>query len=206
MAEENIVSIRNLAGAEAGTPLRKFYGVLDSYYPDERQFGTFVVLNFKDVEVVESTEPYNFPIATISIKLSNRKNSSWGVFAQSLAELLPPDQDIKDCVGKRMGLYMEEGHVFGKDRATGEDMVGSVWHCFEVEGAASAGVSAADRAKELLDGKTKAEFNKAAYADPIIRKDVALQRAITDKSFINSLVQTGEFVEDENGVFHKAGK
>ena len=215
---DDIVSVRGLVDSEFGTPLRRFYGVLDSYYPEEQKFGTVVVLHFKDVEVADfedgrpgSVEPYNFPIATISIKLSNKKKSGWGVFGDSLAELLPPDQDIKDCVGKRMGLFMEEGHVYGQDRQTGDDLVGNPWHAFELEGRAvspsgAAMPTAKDRAKELLTekgGKTRAEFNKAAYADPLIRKDTALQRSITDKSFINSLVQLGEVAEDENGVFQR---
>jgi len=201
---DELVSVRGLTDSEFGTPLREFSGVLDNYYPEDRQFGTVVVLNFKEIEVIRTVEPYNFPIATISIKLSNKKRSGWGIFADSLAELLPEDQDIKDCVGKRMTLEMEEGHVYGQDRTTGDDMVGNPWHAKALEGATATGASvptAKDRAEELLIGKTRAEFNKAAYADPLIRKDTALQRAITDKSFINSLVQLGEIVEDENGVF-----
>lgn len=204
---EDLVSVRGLVDSEfGGTPLRKFTGVLDSYYPEDRTFGTQVILNFKDVEVLESVEPYNFPTATISIKLSNKKNSGWGVFSESVAALLPEDQDIKDCIGKRIGMEMEVGHEYGTDRQTGEPMLGNPWKVFELEGVVAGAkvTTATDRAKELLAGKTRAEFNKAAYADPIIRKDTALQRAITDKSFINSLIQLGEFTEDENGVISKA--
>lgn len=203
MPEDELVSVRGLVELkDFGTPLREFSGVLDSYYPEERKFGTFVVLNFTGAEIIRSVEPYNFPIATISIKLSNTKNSAWGIFSDSLVELLSEDQDIKDCVAKRMTLEMKEGHVYGQDRE-GNDMVGNPWRVTELEGAV-AGVAlttAKDRAKELLIGKNRAEFNKAAYNDPIIRKDTALQRAITDKSFIKSLLQLGEVEEDENGVF-----
>lgn len=204
MTDQDLITVRGLKDSEFGTPLRDFSGTLDSYYPDDRQFGTFVVLNFKDLEVKRSIEPYNFPIATLSIKLSDKKNSAWGIFGESLAPFLKEDEDFKDCIGRRMGLKMEEGHVYGKDRSSGEDMVGNPWKVYELEGAAAAGVTlptAKDRAKELLIGKTRAEFNKAAYADPLIRKDTGLQRSITDKSFINSLAQLGEIVEDENGVF-----
>ena len=203
---DDIVSVRGLVDSEFGTPLREFKGRLQEYYPEESQFGTQVVLNFTDVEAIRTVEPYVFPIASIRIKLSNKKRSGWGIFGDSLAELLQPDLDIKDCINKMMHLEMEEGHIYGQDRNTGEDLVGNPWKVVELEGAvAGAGgvalPTAADRAKELLIGKTRAEFNKAAYADPIIRKDTALQRAITDKSFINSLVQLKEIVEDENGVF-----
>lgn len=204
---DDIISVRGLVDSEFGTPLREFKGRLKEYYPEDSQYGTQVILNFTDIEVVRSAEPYNFPIATLRIKLSNKKRSGWGIFGDSLAELLPPDQDIKDCVGKMMTLVMEEGHVYGQDRNTGEDLIGNPWKVIELEGALAAGgvalPTAANRALELLIGKTRAEFNKAAYADPIIRKDTALQRAITDKSFINAQVQLGAVVEDENGVFQK---
>jgi hypothetical protein len=204
------VSVRGLVDSDMGTPLREFKGKLDSYYPETRQFGTVVVLNYKDVEVIKAIEPYNFPIATLAIKLSNRKKSGWGIFGDSLALLLPPDQDIKDCVGKVMRLrMMEEGFEYGQDRNTGEKMIGYPWQVKELEGTSTsvggAIQSTKDIAKSLLIGKTRAEFNKAAYSHPEIRKDVPLQRSITDKSFINALVQLGEVVEDENGVF-QAGK
>jgi len=211
MAEQDLVSVRNLVDSEFGTPLRKFYGILDSYYPDKGTYGNRVVLNFKDVEVLEVAEGqvYEFPIAQIPIKHSNRKNSAWGVFGDSLIKCIPEDQDIKDCLNKRMGLEMELGHVYGTDRATGEELTGNPWTVFEVEGAVAAGAattSATEQAKSLLDGKTLAEFNKIAYADPIIRKDVDLQRAITDKSFVKAMVATGEFTKDDSDVYHQVAK
>jgi len=203
--EKELISVRGLQDSEyGGTPLRKFRGILDSYNPDDRKFGTFIVLNFKDLSDVEAVEPYNFPIAQIAIKYSNKKNSAWGVFGDSLALLLPDDEDIKDTVGKRYGMEMEIGHIYGQDKE-GKDMLGNPWKVFELEGAVAGEkkVTAKDEALRLLIGRTRAEFNKEAYADPIIRKDTALQRAITDKSFVNSLLQLGTVEEDENGIFRK---
>jgi len=81
-----------------------------------------------------------------------------------------------------------------------------VWIVAGMEGATGgvqedSGGSAADWAEEHLVGLTRAQFNKWAFADPKVRKDVALQRSISDKSFVNSLVQLGKVVEDEDGVF-----
>ncbi|KKM75575.1 hypothetical protein LCGC14_1388800, partial [marine sediment metagenome] len=66
---------------------------------------------------------------------------------------------------------------------------------------ATGGTSAADHAAANLVGKNRGQFNKWAFADPLIRKDTALQRSITDKSFINSLLQLGKVFEDGDGVF-----
>ena len=200
---DDLISVRNLTDSTFGTPLREFKGKLENYYPEEQKYGTMVQLNFKDVEVINSVEPYNFPTAIISIKLSSKKRSGWGILGDSLAKLLGPDEDIKDTLQKEWHMKMREGYIYGQDKNTGEDMVGNPWECIELEGATGATTlqSAADRARELIPGKTRAEFNKAAYADPIIRKDSTLQRAITNKSFIAGLLTTGAIVEDENGVF-----
>jgi len=202
----DLISVRNLVDQDFGTPLREFKGTLDGYNPEERQFGTFVVLNFKDIEVIESVEPYEFPTAIISIKHSNKKRSGWGILSDSLAQFLASDEDIKDAIGKEWHLKMKVGHIYGQDRNTKEDMVGNPWQCIGIDGAGAAGGAGSlptgkARAIELLIGKTRAEFNKVAYADPIIRKDPELQRSITNKSFIAAILLSGEMVEDENGVF-----
>lgn len=136
MADEKIPSVRGLIESDIG-PLRRFYGVLDSCPQEEKKYdegtpnerkSTQISLNFKDLEVVESVEPYNFPIYTVQFTLSNRKKSKYGVFGVSLANILdlglteaqkdptspeyvkPTDRpDLADCIGKRMGLVMADG-------------------------------------------------------------------------------------------------
>lgn len=216
MPNGELVSVRNLVDTDFGTPLRKFYGVLANYMtePATGYEGTRVNLNFSDVEVLQAIEPYNFPTAIINIGLSNKKKSKWGYFGTSLGKLIPTTEDIKNQMGRRMGLIFCDGQegrpepkpIWNRDR--GEEVLNPVWEVFEVAGVvAGAGAkSAIEKAKELLDGKTRADFNKAAYADPIIRADDKFQRTITDKSFINSMVQIGEFTEDGEGVFHSTTK
>lgn len=81
----------------------------------------------------------------------------------------------------------------------------AVWVVTEVDGSvgevSSGEASAAEWAKQNLVGKTRIQFNKWAFADGRVRKDKELQRSITDKSFINSLMQLGRIIEDEEGVF-----
>lgn len=212
---EEILSVRNLKSGNK-TPLREFTGILDGITPGE--FGK-KDLNFKEVEVVESIEPYNFPTATLSIKYSNRLDSGWGIFGESLVKFLGEDEDVKDTYGLRFHMKMEEGHEYsGKDKETGKPFVGDVWRVVELEGhetsEAPANEKAAPgkpavkanaamaRAIELLDGKTLAEFNKAAYADPIIRKDVAFQKTISDKSFVKQVMADGLFTKDKTDTYH----
>ena len=61
----------------------------------------------------------------------------------------------------------------------------------------------------LLDGKTLADFNKAALDNPIIRSDTALLQSISlpptaATSFANTMTTGGKFSKDEaTGIFTK---
>jgi hypothetical protein len=222
---DDLVSVRGLVDSDFDNPLREFTGTFDGYdtAPASGYSGTRVDLKFLDIEDVVTAPGfvYNLPTAVINLGLSNKNKSKWGYLGNSLAEFLLSDEDIKDCKGRRMRLRFCDGQdnrpapkpIWNKDADPTEypdKMVPTpVWVVTELEGAAapaageSSGASAADHAEENLIGKTRAQFNKWAFADPKIRKDTALQRSITDKSFINSLIQLGRIAEDSDGVFQK---
>jgi len=135
MADESFPSVRGLVDSDIG-PLRRFTGILDSapgedqvWNPGTPNARTSVrrSINFKDIEVLEAIEPYQFPIYTVLLTESNRKKSRWGVFGTSLTGILdmqyteaqldpsspehikPSDRmDLKDCFGKRLGLVMAD--------------------------------------------------------------------------------------------------
>ncbi len=252
MAEEGMVTTRGLIDADIG-PLRRFTGILDSM-PDEKQtYGEGelaretkrVSINCKDVDVKEAVEPYHFPIYTITVSLSTRKKSRWGVLSegtpndrtvgfnnvadqQYTAEQLDPSNanfiqpkdrmDMKkDCIGKRLGFVMTDGKdgrpesmdLF--DGRSNTDRPTPAWTVYEIEGvgvAGGQGTSAMDLAMSMLDGKTLAEFNAAALANPVVRNDTALLQSISKPptapdSFANTMVTAGKFTQEESGVFHK---
>lgn len=119
------VSIRGLIEG-GGTPLRRFKGKLADYNtePATGYDGTRVNLMFgPDIEVLQSTEPYNLPTAVINLGLSNKKRSKWGYFSDSLAKFLPAEEDLKDCVGKVVGLVFTDGL---DDRPSPEDT--KIWN------------------------------------------------------------------------------
>ena len=132
---DELPSVRGLIDSDMG-PLRRFTAVLDSMPRETKTYGegenarnsVRISLNYKQLEVIEAIEPYQFPITTIVLTLSNRKKSKYGVFGMSLAEILdqqyseaqrdpsspeyvkPSDrQDLKDCIEKRMGLVLADG-------------------------------------------------------------------------------------------------
>jgi len=251
MAEESFPSVRGLVDSDIG-PLRRFTGVLDSIpgeeqvwdegTPNERK-SVRRSLNFKDLEVVEAVEPYQFPIYTITLTESNRKKSRWGVLGTSLTDILdtqyseaqldpsspeyikPSDRmDLKDCIGKRLGLVMADGedgrppkHDLFDGRARdeehprGQDVPTPTWEVYMVEGigvAGGGGMSPMDKAMELLDGRTLSEFNSAALANELIRSDVSLLTSIgmpasAPNSFTNTMLAAKKFIKGEDEVFHK---
>ena len=133
VTNSNMISVRNLVESDLGTPLRKFTGILDSITKDDKVAASgnkysVASWNFKDVEPIETTEPYNFPIATITYMLSNKKKSQFGILADSAAvildmqytkEQLDPSNpafihpskraDVDTAIGKRFGLVMQDG-------------------------------------------------------------------------------------------------
>lgn len=133
---EQLPSARGLIDTDSG-PLRRFTGVLDSFPGEPQTYNEGQAnerksmqrsYNFKDLEVVEAVEPYQFPIYTIKVTESNRKKSRYGILSTSLTDILdqtltdeqkdpsspsfvpPKDRlDWKDCIGKRMGLVLADG-------------------------------------------------------------------------------------------------
>ena len=203
--EQPEVTIR---GLEGGTPLREFIGVLDSYQRDVRAYEgvdrTRVTLNFRDVEVIESTEPYIFPVAQISIPES--KGGMWRIFGSSLVKLLTDDEDIKDAVGRRLRMKLTPGHSMGKDRnpnsdTFGQEIIRDCWEVQEIVGAPKK-VNAIARALELLDGKNLAEFHQVVYADSAIKGDAQLLSSIINATFITAMESTGKVTKDSSGIYH----
>ena len=220
MVEDALISIRGLIEG-GGTPLRKFKGKFVEYNsePATGYEGTRVNLDFTEMEVIQSTEPYHLPTAVINLGLSNKKKSKWGYFSDSLALFIPPEEDLKQQIGKVFGMVFTDGldgrpapettMIWNRDsdrEVYPDGMVPTpVFIVYELEGAVAkpeGGIESANDIllKELI-GKTRAEFNKVAFTLDCVRANPALQRAITDKSFITGMASTGKVYEDANGVF-----
>jgi|TARA_Y100000310_G_scaffold345865_1_gene471882 hypothetical protein len=191
-----------------------------------------ISLNVRDIEVLESIEPYHFPIYTIQINQSDRKKSKWGVLGESfniaVDSALTPNQlnpssstyikpqdrmDIPAAIGKKVGFVVADG-IDGRPQPPTlyngrEDAPTAAWMIYLVDGASATGNSSAkDDAIAMLDGKILSDFNSAAMANARIRSDVELLQAISkplsaEDSFANILVATGQFTKDENGVYRK---
>jgi hypothetical protein len=201
-----MVSFRGLQKGFEATPLRHFKGKFGGFEIREvagRFPGTRVDLNFSDIEVILSTEPYQFPIAQISIRYSDRENSAWGIFAQSCTKLLPENLDIGDCVGKVMELLLTPGHKFGFDQESGEEIIRDCWECQSIEGVGEARAgNPMKRALELLDGKIEQDWNQVVFTDPLVKGDATLVNSILQRTFLPAQQQLGIISKDEAEVWH----
>ena len=253
VVEQDLVSVRGLVDSPFDVPYVEFDGVFAGYEtePAKGYDGTRINLNYGELDNVVCVpgQVYNLPTAVINLPLSNAKKSKFGYYGSSLADLEPPDEDLKDWKGQRHHVVLADGQdgrpepksIWSKDAETNYkrsivllaqikeaggdsdaiealkaeleglgviypkgDVPTPVWVVTSVDGASSpSGESIADYAEEHVIGLTRAEFNKWAYSDSKIRKDIAFQRSVTDKSFITSLIQLGRVEENEDGVFQK---
>ena len=65
------------------------------------------------------------------------------------------------------------------------------------------GVTPAQQALNLLDGKTLQEFNQLVFQDPLVKNDPEVQKTIIANTFIPPMEASGMITKDENGVYHK---
>lgn len=219
MTMDKMPSVRGLTegmGGGPGTPLRKFYGTLAAIHRERNEkFNTTIVhMDFTDVQVLAATEVYPFPIATVQVKESNRKNSSWGVFAASLVDCISESEDLINQTGRKLGLEWTPGHDLGfpdknaeaiDEKGTKPNVIIEAWEVFEVAGKTRAGKAktSMEILADILDGKTQADFNKEALAHAAVRNSPDAQKAIMSNAFINGAVQIGQFTKDANGVYHR---
>lgn len=208
--------------------------VQETVTPDQGKPFQQAHFNFTDLTVFASVEPYPHPVATIKMKVTGSKNSPWGIFSATLCDLMTEGEDLGDQIGGvHRWVWIEgrdaegkvaKGHDLGfkdKNWKPAEDEEGKVvqsesdrpnvvsdaWEVMELNGAVRGqqAVSAKDRAIALLDGQTKAQFNKATMTDTLIKGDDEFRATILDGKFIASVLDSGEFILGEDQVYHKTG-
>ncbi|KKL73056.1 hypothetical protein LCGC14_2078760 [marine sediment metagenome] len=211
------------------TPLRRFKGILDELKLDQRVASdgrTYAValFNFKDVEVLESTEPYPFPIAVIGISYkppkSSRGGTKWEALSASLRKLMPENPDPDELKGKRQewaqvefalrsALTDEEGHpvMDGNQKQLWGDVPTLCWTIVSVEGLGSVAEKDEDFNAflvNLADGKTEPKFYEEALTNSQVTARPNIVEAITSRKLLTTLTEMGLITRDAEGILHKA--
>lgn len=236
LSQDQVLAQLKTRGFEEGfqrTPLRDFWGVLDSYGGDMRegQRGAFLVVlyNFKEVEVIESIEPYTSPIAQVEISHSSRAKSRMGYWGESVDKIINtgidpevPQEQVKNqdyLLGKRCHLKLTPGHmIFNVDAK--EERPNDCWTLMEVAGeATSASVTATaapaatpaptapvktatQAALEALDGKTEQEWHQEVFTNSIVKANQSIVNAIIGRTFLPDLETAGVVTKGEDGIYH----
>jgi len=187
-----------------GTPLRKFWGVLQPCGRDRPR----IDLNFTDLEVLLSTPPWVYLTCQIQPNYSPRENSVWGILIKSLEDLKVVD--FQDLIGRRVLMEAEEQYKFFT-AADGTENRGMVWRVAQVEGATQGGGSTApagvtDEAflMDILHGKNKSAFVFESQQTPIGKKSIT--RLMDDTNgFTEEWIARG-LVEMEGDIYYIVGR
>lgn len=198
-----------------GTPLRRFRGVLKEYVSEKRTDETSkreymtIAFNFVDLVVIDSVEPYPFPIASIGIGYSTATDTRWDVLASSIKKLFGLTPALDDLVGKAQEWAYLPCKLSKKLEGEGWTKVPDEgWQVVSLEGldAGSAQQVAQDITEhvlDMLDGKTEQDFYQAFYQDPDVRKHPDLITEATERRLLDTLQTAGRAHRDSAGVWHK---
>ena len=226
----------SLATPVGQSPLQEFIAILDSWEAETRETPSdtpgeaprkyqVITFNFKDLDVIESLEPYPFPIAVLNIGYApptvSRGNTRWEALAGSLRKLTP-DPDLDVLTGKRQTWKMlpaqlrqpvleEDGtpKLDGRLRPIWADADVACWHITEVEGLGSTAESDEefmDFLVEQADGKLPKDWYEALLGDRRVTQgghgDIVT--SITERRILDTLLLAGKLTQDTDGVLHKA--
>ena len=224
----------SLATPVGQSPLQEFSAILESWEAETRESPSdtpgeqprkyqVITFNFKDLDVILSTEPYPFPIAVLSIGYApptqSRGNTRWEAIAGSIRKLTP-DPDLDVLVGNRqtwkmlpatlrMPVLEEDGtpKLDGRLRPLWADADVDCWHIVEVEGLGSAAESDEEFMDFLVDqadGRTEKDWYEALLGDRRVTQRNDIVTAITDRKLLDTMKAAGKLtVDEETGVLHK---
>lgn len=197
------ITVRNLQefGGDQ-SPLMEFKGRLDSFGNPTNRFGrNNIILNFTQVQVIETIQPYSFPVAVVSIPYSSSKESRWGKLADSVQQFLREGEDFPESyLGVELIMKKEMKELW--DGQQGKKVPKLCWTAKLAQPViVGAGKSPADRALELLNGKTAPDFYQAAFNDSLIKSDPNLVTAILSKTFLQAMEVSGKVVHNPDGTY-----
>jgi hypothetical protein len=219
---------------DSQSPLIRFKGVLKGYkavaYKDENNPAAkermTVEFEFTDVTVIESHEPYPFPVATIKIGYSDRKETLWAAWTKSFRERIPhetyanePGQPFDVIVGKEqewarmpadLRRPLTDEHNEPILDAAGKQKWGvqpaDAWQLVYVEGFGQSGENITDLIVEEADGKTDKEIMQWIYTEQSLKRIPGYSEAVeamAERKLMPTLVSGGKLTQDTKGVYHK---
>lgn len=211
-------------------PLVEFIGEFKGYRTERaegRQPRIFLeFINIKPGDIIQSREPYPFPIATIDMPVAlNRyerviSDTVWAVFSKSVTKALgetPGEHPLDVMTGKR--VHMKYDHAMLSRRVMDEEgnptsqyavQPGECWQVVSVEGMGQKnanGKSFTETLVEILDGKDQDGFTAAFTSlSPEVKRNPGYKDAMRshlDETLLPSLVDAGLVTRDTDGIYHR---
>lgn len=194
-----------------GTPLLRFKGMLKEYEVEDRtadnRIYKVIKFNFIDLEVLESTEPYPFPIASIEIGYNPNEGTKWAVFAKSIAKVFGHVPSIDDLTGKLQEWEYGDAKLrLPDEQGIWDTRDGKAWLLASIDGVGSASSEPEDITPHilgLLDGKNEADFYQVLYQDELARKHPDIITSATDRKLLPALEAANKATRDDQGIWHK---
>jgi len=210
----------SVAAPTGTTPLRRFRAKLsgishkDGEGSDQATGRSWtyrnVIFDFTELEVLESSEVYPFPVAQIGIRYadpsSSRGGTPWAAFSESVRQLLGTTASLNELKGK----VQEWGMGPCKLRQRGEDgqwaeVDGEAFKVISVEGAGDVAAAQEDLMEvvlKLLNGKSEKDFNEEAFKNELIRGNSELVDRIVNRKLLPELEKAGKAKADAEGIWH----
>lgn len=201
------IGAKDLVEGYQVTPLREFVGVLEDFVPerDEQYNRIRISLQFTDVEVIESTEPYPFPIVQLTVPFSQRKRSQMGFLVNSLDKVMP-GATLSSLVKQRVRMKVVSEN-FGRWRGETEDRIRGCWEIQEITSKPKVAQSAYEVALGLAEGKSPTaltEFYQQAFKNSAIKADKEVLDKILRKTFIEEAIEAGALYISDDGLIERA--
>ena len=117
------------------TPVSEFVGQYNGFDPQETQYGQNLIFHFINCQILDADNAYPYDTVDVSMRYSESKRSSYGMFGESLGAALkiPMEQvDLNLLVGHFFHMIREDNHTYGTNAQTGQVMAGTVWHVYEM--------------------------------------------------------------------------
>lgn len=188
---------------------------------------TDIVFDMKNIEIIESFEPWPHPTTQVSIRELDMPNTEWAAWKESIRKC-GYSGPLNGLITKRLHwvwtsgvllsqrkLQMDDAGNVVRDEngrtvyAEGyENRPGTCWQVVEIVGVENTGDKLIDWSIEHADGKTLTEFKTEFMADAEIRAYTNYGQvvvAVSSDQWLNTLVAGGQLTIDGSGVYHKVG-
>lgn len=221
------------------SPLIRFSATLKAWTPVTMQFegrdkaSQSIKFDFIDLTPIETTEPYPFPIASITVGYATSSETRWAAWAKSFTNLVPAvdrqkaasapgGQEFDTLVGKRQEwgfkparlrqpLKDEHGEevLDASGRAKWGTQDADAWQIISIDGygSASGGVNIMDVIVGYADGKGAQDILQYVVTDMGLKSLAGSQAAVEaaiGRTLLPTLVSQGLLTQDAEGVYHKS--